>query len=384
MVGGPSRRRWVLATAVAVCVAVAVGAYLLGRGTRTPAQIVAQAKAPRATVLTGRVRYVRPKTVLVFRATLQYDETESVSYAEPDSGVAVVSARSVQVGGVVDDGESIGAISGRPVFVLVGVVPAYATMAPGSSGVEVRELQAGLRAAGFSTGDDRSGVYGAGTAAGVLKLYKHYGYTPVTEKIRLHGSGAVRKARRYATVPLGEIQFVPRLPATVASVPSLGSKLASSTFVRLSSGQLTMSTETNKNTASLLRKGLLGYAISDLSGQKIRVRLTSVGRVTSSASGTPEAKLIFAPVVPSAAATLVGQNLAVHLRSGSSRSEWVVPVSALVTTAAGSSSVTVLVDGRERLVRVGVGAVTGGSQVIYPRKVKLHVGEQVVVGIGSK
>jgi hypothetical protein len=377
----------VLAAAVAAFVAVAVGAYVVGRGSRTPPQIVAQASAPRPTVLTAPVRFTRPKTVFVFRATLLDQSPEDVSFPAPSGGLAVVSALSVHVGSVMADGGIVGAVAGRPVIVFSGTVPAYEAMAPGDSGVDVSELQAGLNTLGLTTGDDAAGVYGAGTAAAVAKLYEHYGYAPATETTTLGGSAAAHKPQRYATVPMGEVAFVPQLPATVASVPRLGSELQSGkSFVQLSSGRLSLATETDTNTASLLRKGLSGSATSDISGQSIHVTITSVGRPqpSSDSSGGPQTKVVFAPVDQAQASALVGQNLAVHLRNGSSRAVWVVPVSALVTNAAGSSSVTVLVRGRQRSLPVRAGAVLQGAQVVYPLDGELHVNEPVVIGIGSK
>lgn len=387
MVGEPIRRGWTLAGALVVFVAIAIGAYLVGRGSRTPAEIVAQSRPPQPTLLTAPVRFTRPKSVFVFRATLRDQSPEDVSYPAPPGGLAIVSALLVHVGSGVADGGLVGAVADRPVFVFEGTVPSYSTMAPGDRGVEVGELQAGLSAFGFSTGDDSSGVYGAGTAAAVARLYEHYGYAPTTITTTLGGSGPTGKPQRYATVPMGEVAFVPHLPATVASVPSLGHQLqAGEPFLQLSSGRLSLATDTDANTAGLLRTGLSGYATSDISGRSIRVRITSISRPkpSSSPTGGPQARVVFAPVDPTAASALVGQNLAVYVRSGSNRPVWIVPVSALVTNAAGRSSVTVLVHGHQRSLAVRAGAVVQGAQVVYPLGGKLHPDELVVIGLGTR
>ena len=274
-VGGPAGRNWVFGGALIAFFAIAVGAYVVGRGSRTPAEIVAQAAPPGRTLLTAPVRLARPKAAFVLRATLRDDSPEDVSFPAPSGGLAVVSALAVHLGSVLEDGGLVGAVAGEPVIVLSGTVPAYRSMVPGDTGVDVRELQAALNAiVGLSTGDDPSGYYGAGTAAAVARLYEHYGYSPVTDTMRLGGA----KPERYATVPLGEVAFVPNLPATVASAPGLGSELkAGKPFVELSSGQLSLATETDTNTASLLRKGQSGSATSDISGRSIGVRVISVG-----------------------------------------------------------------------------------------------------------
>lgn len=388
LVGGFTRRTRALVGALVTFFAIAVGGYLVGRSSRTPAQIVAQARPPRPTLLTARVRLTRPKAVFVFRATLHDDRPEDVPFPASLAGPAVVSAKAVHAGSVMADGGLVGAVSGRPVIVISGPVPAYRTMAPGDTGVDVRELQEGLNAVvGLSTGNDPTGVYGPGTATAVARLYEHYGYAPITELTRLGGFGRTTKPRRYATVPMGEVAFVAHLPATVTSVSGLGRELQSGKpFAQLSSGRLSLATQTDANTASLLRTGLSGYATSDISGRSIRVRVTSVGSPQASLNSTsgPESKVVFAPVDSASAATLVGQNLAVHVQSGSSRREWVVPVSALVTSAAGRSSVTVVVNGRQRALPVRAGAVVQGAQVIYPLSGELHANELVVIGVGPK
>jgi hypothetical protein len=260
-------------------------------------------------------------------------------------------------------------------------------MAIGARGVDVEELQAGLQAFGISTGEDASGVYGKGTAAAVTRLYWHYGFDPVTQSVNANRQGRTASTQSYATVPLGEIAFVTTLPATVAKIAHLGQQLASGkAFAQLSSGQVSLTAKTDANTASLLRVGIVGYATSDISGKSIAVRITSVGSAKPSSDPTagPEAAVAFSPLKAGQAAAFIGQNLAVHVTTGSRKREWVVPVTALVTNAAGRSSVTVLLRGKQKRIPVRAGALLQGAQVVYPEGASLYPSEPIVVGVTSR
>jgi hypothetical protein len=297
-----------------------------------------------------------------------------------------VTAVATASGAQVDDGSLIAAVAGRPVFVLQGQIPAYSTMAYGSTGIEVTELQRALEGIGFSIGSDAAGTYGAGTAAAVAELYQRAGYTPVTAAGPAGSSGAKHKARpvQYATVPLGEVMFTPSLPVTVVSVAHLGQTIASGKpLARLGSGQFSFQATTDVNTASLLKVGATGRATSDLSNGSFAIRLSAKGP-GSSPYGGPGAKLTFTPVSRAAAAPFVGQNMALHVHTGQAGGlQWVVPVSAVITDAAGGSSITVLHGSRQVSVPVRAGLAFAGREVVRPIDGGLSAGEEVVIGVGG-
>lgn len=385
--GAPAGRGLMVAVVLLVLAASSCVAYVIGRHSRTPAEIAARARPPKPSLVTAPVRLAHPHALFAFRATMVDVRPENVAFPA-SGGPSVVTKVAVVRGMTVGDGGLLGAVSGRPVIVFRGVVPAYQSMSLGTRGVDVAELQAGLEAFGISIGEDTSGVYGQGTAAAVARLTWHYGFQPTTQEVSV-GHGRERKVESYATVPLGQMDLVPSLPATVASVAQLGQVLGSGKpFAQLSSGRLSLTAKTDPNTASLLRVGMVGEAVSDVSGKSVAVRVKSVGRPQPSPSpgAGPQAAVVFTPVVPARAESLVGQNLAVHVRTGSGTPKWVVPAAALVTDAAGRSSLTVLVDGRQRRVPVRAGALLQGAQVVYPYpgRGRLHRNEPVVIGVASK
>lgn len=378
----------VVAAVVALTVAVGVVAFLIGRGVSTPARQAAHARPPKASLLTAPAVLTHARTTVVVRGTLTDGGAISVQPPGDLSGdLAVVTAVATHPGAQIIDGSLIAAVAGRPVFVLQGRIPAYSTMSYGDSGIEVSELQAGLAAAGLPTGADTAGTYGAGTATAVAELYQRAGYAPVTAPgPPAAGSGAKHNARpkQYATVPLGELMFTPSLPVNVVSVAHLGQTIGSDKpLARLGSGRLAFQANTDLNTASLLRIGATGRATSDLSNGSFAIRLTAKGP-GSSPDGGPGSKLTFAPLNAGAAAPFVGQNMALHVGTGQAGGlQWVVPVSAVITDAAGASSVTVVHGTHEVSVPVRAGLAFAGREVVRPIHGGLSSGEQVVIGLGG-
>ena len=377
----------VVGAVLALTVAVGVVAFLIGRGVSTPAQQAARARPPAASLLTAPVLLTHARTTVVLRGTLTDGGAISVGVPGDLSGdLAVVTSVATSPGAQVNDGSLIAAVAGRPVFVLKGQIPAYSTMSYGSSGVEVSELQAGLEAIGFSIGSDTAGTYGAGTAAAVADLYQRPGYAPVTAAGPAGSSGAKHKAppKQYATVPLGEVMFTPSLPVTVVSVAHLGQTIASGKpLARLGSGQFSFQAATDVNTASLLKVGATGRATSDFSNGSFAIRL-SAKQPGQAPDGGPGSKLTFTPVNPAAAATYVGQNMALHVHTGQAAGlQWVVPVSAVITDASGASSVTVVHGSRQVSVPVQAGLAFAGREVVRPIDGGLKVGDQVVIGVGG-
>ena len=393
--GAPLRERGglVVGGVLVLTVAVAVVAFLIGRGVSTPADQAARAKAPAPSVLTAPVVLTHARTTVVLRGTLTDGGAISVGVPGDLSGdLAVVTAVATSPGAHVADGSLIAAVAGRPVFVMQGRIPAYSAMSYGSTGIEVSELQSGLEAAGFSVGFDTAGTYGAGTAAAVAELYQRAGYAPTTApgpaagSSSSSGSSGKHKVRtvQYATVPLGEIAFTSSLPVTVVSVAHLGQTIASGKpLATLGSGQLTFTTNTDLNTASLLHVGATGRATSDLSNGSFKIRL-SAKKPGSGPGGGPGSKLTLTPVSAGAAAPFIGQNMALHVRTGQAGGlQWVVPVSAVITNASGASSVTIVHGSRQVSVPVQAGLAYAGQEVVRPLHGGLKVGDQVVIGVGG-
>ncbi|MGW3038540.1 peptidoglycan-binding protein [Kitasatospora sp. NPDC001159] len=175
------RRRALLGVAVAATV-VAGGGLGAASLIKSPAERAADTAPPPSTLMTARVTKQVLTETTVIRGQV-YPPTQynvSPTAASPDITQLYVSALSVKSGDQVASGRKLAEVSGQPLFVLEGPVPAYRDLKPGSSGPDVTELQAALDRLGYGRGDDAPGTYGPGTAKAVADYYHHLGYTAPT------------------------------------------------------------------------------------------------------------------------------------------------------------------------------------------------------------
>ena len=380
---GRRGRAGLAGAAVAITLVVAGVGAILGR---------AADGAPRAagrdhalpSFITAPIQRGRLEGVSVLRAQLRYRRTARILAPSNVGGDRpIVTGFALRASRAVQEGEVVASVAERPVIAMSGKVPAFRTMTFGMTGVDVLELQDSLHVLRLSTGGDASGSFGIGTAAAVGALYARTGFppvlgSPVTIERAVNGRKVVR--RRLATVPLGEVAFLPTLPARVVKVEvGLGGAVpASGTLASISTGGLGLTAMSSPQDASAIRIGERGRARSDLTTGQLRVRVTAV---TASRGGGASGEIRFAPAGP-VPAKFVGQNLAITVRTARARRDsLVVPLAAVNTDAAGRASITVLLKhGRRRVVDVRPGLISGGSESVgAPRGV--HPGEAVIVGV---
>ena len=435
--GSPERRSWALPVLVALALLLGVAAGIVARGFISPAQVAANAKAPKASLITQRVKFGVLAVPINLRANVSNGSPLQIGApSDLGSSLAVVTSVNVSPGQRVGQGQLLLTVAERPVFLFAGVIPIFRTMTPGIRGSDVKQLQAGLQAAGFGTGSDASGTYGQGTAAAVAALYKANGVTPMFSGSRselkqlanqVHAAdralsqaqaklaadeqskakppvlkadrAAVAQAQRHlssaeralakarkqtgAEIPMGEVVFIPHLPARVLSVDKLGATVGSggsggsskqgSSAVQLGSGKVTLSGYASVIDTRLLRRGMIGTAISDVSNSRFPVKVSSV-------SGP---RVLFVPTgrVPP---NVVGQNVQVSITASRVRS-LIVPVAAVSTAGSGQPYVTVARGGgRTASVPVRLGISSGGLQAVTPVHAHaLRPGDLVVLGIGT-
>ncbi len=167
---------------------------------------------------------------------------------------------------------------GRPVFALEGAFPLYRALGRDDEGDDVLQLQHGLRDAGLSTGRDRAGVFGSGTAAAVERMYREADQDvprgPSTEAAPeatpAPGTEQEPPTSTPASVPTGpralmeEIVFVPELPALVESVAAVGSRLEVDTaLARLGTRGVVLSASLPATATSALVPGAAGTFTAD-------------------------------------------------------------------------------------------------------------------------
>jgi peptidoglycan hydrolase-like protein with peptidoglycan-binding domain len=214
-------------------------------------------------------------------------------------------------------------------------------------------------------------------------------------------------------LPLNEVVFLPSLPSTVIAINGGVGQQPGSPFVELSShGSLSLTGELPPAYASQVKPGLPVTIYDNVAGVHATGKIASVGSPTStvptgttvdigggggssggssgsssssSSSGSSSSSL-FVPVTvtPSSPlpAAMNGDNVLVTVQTGQTEGPVLtVPIAAIVTTASGQSSVTVVGSGaQQRTVPVTPGMSANGYVQVTPvTKGSLVAGDNVVV-----
>jgi peptidoglycan hydrolase-like protein with peptidoglycan-binding domain len=282
-------------------------------------------------------------------------------------------------GSFVSPGNVIIEVAGRPFFVFQGTVPAYRDMAPGESGSDIAQLQAGLGALGFSVGFDTSGVYGPGTSAAVAAFYQGLGYPALA-------APPGPKGHRGAEVPLSEIMFVPRLPAQVIKLGGHVGSVVSGSLVTLSLGSPSIHGQLNPAFGSLVRPGMHVTISAQGSPATVHGTIASVSKKAQTAKSISGG--LYYPMhiklhrpLPSSMGP--GQNVILSIQAAQSNGPMLaVPEAALFGGQDGKDYVS-KVTGPNTATRVQVTVVTEGDGLIGIRPAQagaLKPGDQVVTG----
>ena len=379
------RRRNILLAIAGLAVIASVGGLLVSTTIKSPAQQAAETTAPGLTRLTAPVQYT------VIRSTVQANgvitKPPQISSLSGGGGGGPSSGNAQQVvtkifkppGSFVAPGNAIIEVAGQPFFVFQGAVPAYRDMAPGESGSDIAQLQAGLEGLGFSIGADTSGAYGRGTAAAVAAFYQSLGYT----------APAVRggpKASRGAEVPLSEIMFVPRFPAQVVKLGGGVGKIVSGSLVTLSEGSPAIKGQLNPAYGSLVRPGMHVTITAQGSPAVVHGIIRSVttkAQTSNSISGGLYYPMRIKLHKPLPRSMGPGQNVILSIRAAQSSGPMLaVPEAALFGGQDGKDYVS-KVTGPGSATRVPVTVVTTGDGLVGIRPGQpgaLRQGDQVVTG----
>lgn len=192
------RRSVGVAALLAGVVAVAAGGYLAGTRIQSAAEIAARKAPPPPSVITVPVERTVLSTEVITRGTVQFGLPREVTLpiSALKSGSRVVSSVGTP-GTSIKEGDVALSVSGRPVFVLQGAQPAYRDLAPGTSGEDVRQLQAALARMGFEPGAV-DGLFDEATSSAVERWYASAGWNaqgPTQEQLTAQ-RGAEADARQ--------------------------------------------------------------------------------------------------------------------------------------------------------------------------------------------
>ncbi|MEV4888241.1 peptidoglycan-binding protein [Nonomuraea sp. NPDC055795] len=167
--------RKLLAAVLAGVLAIAGAGWFLSTRLRSPADEAARRTPPKASLVTAAVERRTLVSTVAVNGTLEYGSPFPITLAgvvggpaEPQRATRAPRQGRLREGGVLME------VNGRPVFALRGKVPMHRTIAPGTKGDDVEQLQRALRRLGF--GAPVTGVFDGATVAAVTRLYAKGGY----------------------------------------------------------------------------------------------------------------------------------------------------------------------------------------------------------------
>ncbi|MFG2813777.1 peptidoglycan-binding protein [Streptomyces sp. NPDC048410] len=379
---------------------------------KSPAQAAADTRPPAASVLTAAVeRKVLAETVIT-RGTVASSQQVDVGGAglgEKDAGRSVVTRVSVKSGESLRMGQLLLEVSGRPVFVLQGALPAYRDLKAGCVGEDVAQFQNALAALGYSSGDDRTGMFGGGTAHAATLFYRAHDIEPVTEEVspvRAGGEGtaaagsptrastasdqagaASARVTSQVIVPMSEIAYVRASPAYVGQVSAHVGEEAKSDLLSISAGTLIVNGSVGPDVRGLVKPGQKAIIASEATGARAEATVVSIAaQPTKPDEDTDQAgaETYAVRVQPSGRmpADWVGEDVRITITAASSKEVVLaVPTSAVAAGADGRTTVTVRRGQTERRVAVDTGMTADGYVQVIPEGADLEAGERVVVGV---
>lgn len=170
-------RRSILAIVAAVAVLAAAVGWFAGQNIKSPADLAAESEPPEASLITVPVEKRDLSSNVVIRGQVEFSESEDISVSGSADGVAIITRLPIAKGDMLNEGDVVVEVAGRPVFVLEGELPAFRSLTPTLDGPDVRQLEEALVRLGLDPGPV-DGVYTTQTEDAVSALYRNAGFTP--------------------------------------------------------------------------------------------------------------------------------------------------------------------------------------------------------------
>ena len=274
-------------------------------------------------------------------------------------------------GHVIRRGQVLYQVSGSPVVLLYGRVPAYRSLSEGMSGADVRQLNANLVALGYATSselDAGSDNFSAETAYALERYQDHLGTTET------------------GTLDLGQAVFLPSAPRVTTISAELGAQAGPG-------GPVLQATSTVRQVSIALDAAEQSY-VKD--GDKVSITLpddqTTAGVVSyvgtvattppssSGSSSTPVITVNVTPSDPAATGSLDQAPVQVSITTATVSGVLIVPVGALVSLSGGGYAVEVVKPGgTHMLVSVTLGLFDDAAGTVQVSGTDLNAGQHVVV-----
>jgi hypothetical protein len=397
-VEGRRRRKspWVLAAVVLVAgVAVAIADPFSARATPagvvdnpvpTSLATVTRQDLTAQTQLAATLGYAGSYTVVNQAA----GTAASTSAPSPSSGGSSVGGSSgtftslPAVGQLVRQGQVLYQVSGQPVALLHGSIPAYRALSEGMTGADVTELNADLVELGYATSSElspTSDYFSYETAYALEKLQVALGLTET------------------GTLALGQAVFLPTAALVTSVTATLGGPAQSgATVLAATSSARQVNIALDASQQSEVKVGDK-VAITLPNNQTTPGVVTSVGTVatTASSSSSPDSSssssgssglgssnptitVLVTPTDPATTGSWDQAPVNVTITTASVSNVLVVPVNALVALSGGGYSVEVVgTNGIHHLVAVSLGLFDDADGLVQVTGPGLAAGQRVVI-----
>ncbi|MFE0774515.1 peptidoglycan-binding protein [Streptomyces sp. NPDC058861] len=402
---GLKRRRRALLVLLAGCLVCSAGGVYAGTLIKSPAQVAAETSPPPLAVLTAPVEQKVLSRAVITRGTVVASQRLAVTSDGPRAGAvrSIVTKVKTKPGETLTMGQVLVEISGRPVFVLQGSMPAYRDLTPGMEGSDVTQLQQALTSAGFTASGDPRGIFGDSTRSALTRFYRARGYTvpttmdPDEPKPEMPDPKATDPSAPTRTapvpvpsLPVSEIVYVPSIPAVVEDVKARVGSEASGELATIATGDLVVDGTVSPHEKGLLTVGQPVKIFSETTGLETEGTVASVSKTPKKPEqGQDQSRGELYPVKITPRTRLphdlVGEDVRLTIEAATSKKEVLaVPVSAISAGVDGDASVTVRQDGEERRVRVRTGMTADGYIEVQPYTgEQLQRGDDVVVGVDT-
>jgi hypothetical protein len=382
------RRRAVLSVAAAVLaatLALTVG-ILIGPAVRSPAQAVADAGPPEASLVTvAAERRVLAEPVIA-RGTVRPGTSVKVTAPAGLGGdTAVVTRLTAKTGTPLREGAIFAEVSGAPLFGLVLPFPLYRDLSTGMRGPDVTAVQKALRRLG--TPARVTGTFDTATERALAGFYRARGYEPPRPQAA-QDPAATPSGRPSADAPEAatatlrrtDVVALDRDARTISAVRvGVGSVLsgANSVLLELDTAAVTVQTKVDKKQRALVRTGGTAEIVDETRGTTVK----AVVRRVADQAGADGYEVSLAFTGP---ALSPGEDHTVLVTLDPVRDTepvLAVPVAAVYSRPDGITFVTVEEkDHSLSDVEVDTGKVAGGWVQVTPERAGFEADARVVVG----
>jgi hypothetical protein len=270
-----------------------------------------------------------------------------------------------KVGDLIEQGQSLYAVDGVPVVLLLGSVPAYRTMVQGVRGPDVAQLNADLVALGYAGSElsATSDLYTAATAAAVAKLQSHLG-------VQALGQAAFLPSAARITTVTASTGATAQPGAAVATATSTVRQVV----VKLAASLQSQVKVDDKVTITLPDSTTTPGVVSKVG----KVAVSAQGQGSDSSSPTIEVDIT--PTDATATGTLDQAPVQVAITTAVVDDALVVPVAALISPAGGGYAVEIANGNNpHRLVAVTTGLFDDADGLVQITASGVHAGDRVVV-----